>query len=77
MLAIKHSIFRVVWVIGRDGFGVRHLSGYALTSCSLFLLVLSVAVIGNMPFSFTWGSQLAFGTGLSCMLCGGLWNSRF
>lgn len=53
MLGIKHNIFRVVWVMGRDGFGVKHLSGYALTSCCLFLLVLSVAVIGNIPFSFT------------------------
>lgn len=38
--------------------------------------MLSVAVMGNIPFSFTWGSQLAFGTGLRCILCGGLWNSR-
>ena len=55
--------------MGRYSFGVKHLRGYRLTSCSLFLFVLSVAVIGNMPFAFPWGTQLAFSTGLRGMLC--------
>lgn len=69
LLAVKHHIFRVVWNMGRYRFGVKHLRGYRLTSCSLFLFVLSVAVIGNMPFAFPWGTQLAFRTGLRGTLC--------
>lgn len=75
-LAVKHHLFRVIWNIGRFNFGVKHLSGYVLSSCSLFLLVLSVAVLGNLPYAFPWGTQLAFRTGMSRLMCFSLWNSR-
>ena len=76
-LGVKHLLYRVVWNLGRDRFGVKHLRGYRLTSVSLFLLVLRVAVMGNLPFAFPLGTQLAFRTGLRGMLCITLWNSSF